>query len=588
MGYSVTQRDFIGQLQCQNKHLRAEVDAFKSGQKYLDMVARNKAETDSLRRYYERKLAEKDREIAEAHKETARVRRIFMEANEDVLKEKADTIAKMEKKLEQKQKTIDDKDGKIAQLEEIIKQLNSVNVDLRKKLNDKEEEVKKLRSRLKKNSKNSSIPTSRNGFRGKVTNGRVSSGKKPGGQIGHKGNPRPELVATSVVEVPAPEWILADPKWVPMTGDKACRTKKIAECCLSVNVTEFRSFGFKNLETQETYYPPLPGKTDNELEYGDSIKAMAFLMNNVLHVPLRKTNQFFQWASEGAMKNAPSIAWINGLTKEFAAKTETEREEMFNRLMTGEVLYTDQTTVRINGILKNITVSTDKENVMYFVKDHKGFEGYNDTPAELFEGILVHDGDKTLLHYGSEHQLCNSHEIRYCQGAKEDEPNKTWAGKMQSLLREGIYLRNQREDHKVPEETVQDIERRFDEIIKIADREFEAEPPTANREPYNTYQRIKNGKAYLLFYLRHPEVDPTNNVAERCGRAFKGKLNVSGTFRSGKDGRSEEANASAQYFCDTLGVVETAKNQGKNLYEYAKEVFGRDSFPKAAAEEVPA
>ena len=87
MGYSAAQRDFIGQLQCQNKHLRAEVDAFKSGQKYLDMAASHRAEIDALRRDYERRLAQKNREIAQAHKETARVRRSFMEANEDVLKE---------------------------------------------------------------------------------------------------------------------------------------------------------------------------------------------------------------------------------------------------------------------------------------------------------------------------------------------------------------------------------------------------------------------------------------------------------------------------------------------------------------------
>lgn len=581
MGYSAAQRDFIGQLQCQNKRLRDEVDAFKSGQKYLAMAASHKAEIDALRRDYERRLAQKDREIAQAHKETARVRRIFMEANEDVLKEKDDAIAKMEKQLEQK-------DEMIAQKEEKIRKLNSEKVDLQKQLNDKEEEVKKLRSRIKKNSQNSSIPTSKNGFRGKVRNGRIPSGKKPGGQIGHKGNPRPNLIATNVVEIPVPEEILADPKWVPITGDKAFKSKKIAECCLSVNVTEFRSYGYKNLETGETFYPPLPGKTDNELEYGDSVKALAFLMNNVLHVPVRKTNAFFQWASEGAMMNAPSIAWINGLTKEFAAKTESEREEMFDKLMTGDVLYADQTTTRINGILKNVTVCTDKTSVLYFVKDHKGHEGYEGTPVELFEGTLVHDGDKTLLHYGSEHQLCNSHEIRYCQAAKEDEPNKTWAGQMQSLLREGIHLRNQSEDHTVPEDTVVDIENRFDKIIEVAEKEYKAEPPGLNREPYNTYQRIKNGKDYLLYYLRHPEVDPTNNVSERCGRAFKSKLNVSGTFRSGKEGRTEDANVSAQHFCEALGAVESAKNQGKNLYEYAKEVFGRDCFPKAVKEKISA
>ena len=591
MGYSVAQRDFIGQLQIQNKHMKDELEAFKTGKKYLDMVESHKAEMEKLRRYYERLLSEKDREIADAHKETAYVRRVLMEANEDVLKEKDKAEARFQREAAKMKEALEEKDRKIEQLIDKNRELESKNVDAQKKINDQAEKINKLNSRIKKNSKNSSIPTSKTPFRGKVTNGREPSGKRPGGQVGHEGHRRPDLKVTQVVEIPAPACILADPDWVPIIGDNAFKSKKIVECCLSVDVTEYRSFGFRNVKTKETFYPPLPGKTDLELEYGDSVKALAFVLNNVLHVPGRKTNQFFQWASEGAMGNGPSTGWINGLSKEFSTKTEKEREEMFDKLMTGDVLYTDQTTVRINGVLKNITVCTDKENVMYFVKDHKGYEGYNGTPTELFQGVLVHDGDKTLLHYGSAHQLCNGHEIRYCQAAKEDEPDKTWAGKMQSLLREGIHLYNEAEGHILSEDTIVDIEDRFDEIIKLANKEYTDNPPTLNREPYNTYLRIKEGKSHLLYYLRHPEVDPTNNVAERCGRAFKSKLNVSGTFRSGLNGRDEGANKSAQFFCDSLGPLETAKNQGRNLYEYAKEVFGRNVFPKEApeaeAEETP-
>lgn len=598
MWYSTAQCDLIGQLQQQIKHLRDELEAFRTGKKYLDMVESHKAEMKKLRKYYERILSEKEKEIADAHKETAHVRRIFMEANDDVLKDKADAEARLQREITRLNKTIEDKDQTIHTLLDIKRTLENKNVDAQKDINDRDEIIKKLRARIKKNNTNSSIPTSKTPFRGKVTNGRKPSGRKAGAQVGHEGHRRPDLEPTLIVDIPAPDWILADPDWVPLVGDKAFKSKKIAECCLSVNVTEYRSYGFYNAKKGETFYPSLPGKTDLELEYGDSIKAMAFLLNNVLNVPLKKTNLFFQWASEGALKNGPSTGWISGLSKEFAAKTQKEREEMFDKLMSGDVLYTDQTTARVNGILKNVTVCTDKESVMYFMKDHKGHAGYEGTPTELFDGILVHDGDKTLMHYGSAHQLCNSHEIRYCQAAKEYEPEKTWAEQMQSLLREGIHIRNQAVDHIVPEETVADIENRFDQIIKIADKEFSDNPPTLVRDHYNTYMRIKEGKTHLLYYLHHPEVDPTNNVAERGGRAFKGKMNVSHTFRSGLDGREEAANASAQSFCDSLGALETAKNQGKNLYEYAKEVFGRSIFPAelpeadpdatSAVEEVPA
>ena len=147
MWYSTAQCDLIGQLQQQIKHLRDELEAFRTGKKYLDMVESHKAEMKKLRKYYERILSEKEKEIADAHKETAHVRRIFMEANDDVLKDKADAEARLQREITRLNKTIEDKDQTIHTLLDSKRTLENKNVDAQKDINDRDEIIKKLRAR---------------------------------------------------------------------------------------------------------------------------------------------------------------------------------------------------------------------------------------------------------------------------------------------------------------------------------------------------------------------------------------------------------------------------------------------------------
>jgi hypothetical protein len=51
---------------------------------------------------------------------------------------------------------------------------------------------------------------------------------------------------------------------------------------------------------------------------------------------------------------------------------------------------------------------------------------------------LIHDHDRTFYNYGSEHQECLAHILRYLQSAIENEPKLTWHSKMKPLLQEII------------------------------------------------------------------------------------------------------------------------------------------------------
>lgn len=48
----------------------------------------------------------------------------------------------------------------------------------------------------------------------------------------------------------------------------------------------------------------------------------------------------------------------------------------------------------------------------------------------------------TFYNYGTDHQECNAHILRYLKDSIDNEPDRTWSTEMQTLMREMIHYRN--------------------------------------------------------------------------------------------------------------------------------------------------
>lgn len=64
----------------------------------------------------------------------------------------------------------------------------------------------------------------------------------------------------------------------------------------------------------------------------------------------------------------------------------------------------------------------------------KGHEGVKGTVAEDYQGILVHDHDITFYNYGTDHQECLAHVLRYLKDSMDNEPDRTWNKEMHVLI----------------------------------------------------------------------------------------------------------------------------------------------------------
>ena len=198
----------------------------------------------------------------------------------------------------------------------------------------------------------------------------------------------------------------------------------------------------------------------------------------------------------------------------------------------------------------------------------KGHEGVKGTPAEDYNGIIVHDHEKTFYKYGSAHQECLAHVERYLKDATENEKDKTWSGKMRSLLKEMIHYRNGLlPEEECSKEKVKEYEEKYLEILNTAKNEYEYEPPSDYyRDGFNLYKRMYEYMENHLLFLQDTRVPTTNNEAERDLRSYKRKQKQAMSFRSFE---------SIEYLCQSMSMLLMMRKKDEvNLFDSVSKIFG--------------
>ena len=119
--------------------------------------------------------------------------------------------------------------------------------------------------------------------------------------------------------------------------------------------------------------------------------------------------------------------------------------------------------------------------------------------------------------------------------------------------------------NNLTEEEILSYESLYDEILRIGEMEYQEHPPNKYYpDGKNLYLRMTKYRDNHLLFLRHPEIDYTNNLAERGLRKFKRKMKQAVTFRSAE---------SAEALCNCMSFIQTQRIQGANLFKVSCEVF---------------
>jgi hypothetical protein len=556
--------EYTSNLEYRVKSLSARLHAFESGEKYTSMKAAFKTQ-----------LSEKDRmirglraELASVRLEVTTARHNWAQVFDDLEKEHSKELRKKDLKL----KAMEERalaaerqrdDGKDKN-RDLLRELYQVKTELY------EEQGKNLKliAQINRDYENSSIPSSLKPNHKKIVNNREKTGKKPGGQPGHEGHGRRKLTPTNRIDIPAPEKYTADPDFRPT---RRTIIKQMINISVNAVVREYATPEFRNVHTGQRVHADFPEGAVNDVNYGGSVKAFAYLLNNRCNVSIEKVSEFLRELTNGELRI--STGMINGLSKEFSRKTEADQKKAFADMLLSPVMNVDFTSARVGGKNANVFVCASPLSVMYFAREHKGHEGVKGTPAADCQNILIHDHDLTFYNYGRAHQECLEHVLRCLKDSTDNEPGLRWNGFMRESIREMIHFRNRlkpdetRNPDEVNPEKVKRFEARFDEILKLAEEEYEYEPPGKYfSDGLNLSKKLRKYRDNHLLFLHDIRVPPTNNLSERLLRTFKRKQAQVMTFRSSE---------SLDMLCRCMGTVASLREHNQNLFESVAAIYDR-------------
>ena len=555
--------EYTANLQYKVKSLSHRVREFETGEKYTSMKADFKIQ-----------LAEKDKEIqnlkaelAAANSQIITVRKNWSEIFDDLEKEHAKALTKKDREIETAEKRALNAER---QRDEAKDKLRDKMIELYTALTELEDargRNLKLTAQLNRDHENSSISSSMKANRKKIQNSREKTGRNQGAQPGHKGHGRKWREPTKRIAIPTPAEYMFNPDYI-LTGKII--TRQVVNICLNVIVDEYSTPEYINVHTKRRVHAPFPEGVVNDVNYGGSIKAFAYLLNNHCNVSIANVSNFLADLTGEDLRISQGM--INNLAKEFSDKAEQEQRKLFADIQSSPTMGVDFTSVNVNGKKSQVLVCAAPVGIMFSARYAKGHKGVEGSPVEDYQGTLIHDHDRTFYKYGIAHQECLQHVLRYLLDSMNNEANLTWSKQMRKLIREMIHFRKGLpDDGKNPDEAypeqVKDFEKRFDEILDLAEKEYEYEPPTKYYvEGVNLFKRLRKYRDNHLLFLHDRRVPHTNNHSERPLRKIKRKQKQAMVFRSFE---------SLEYLCNCMSVVETIRLRDENLFEGVAAIFDR-------------
>lgn len=418
----------------------------------------------------------------------------------------------------------------------------------------------RLRSIINNDSSNTSLPPSTDQKGGKPANtynGRKKSRRKPGGQKGHKG--------TTLTKPEAEEKIRSgkcrhEIRNIGYISGREYVTKYVAGLSVCPVVTEIRIYA----DGRGKYHIPKEYRSD--VTYGPNVKALAVSLY-----------------SEGVMSNDRIAAFLNaagneelglsagsvyGFCKKLAARAQADILQLENELLNRGVVATDATTVTVNGSLNYVRNFSTENTVVYHAMQKKTIPAMKELDfLEKYAGILVHDHETALYHFGTDHAECNIHLLRYLRKNTEETGHK-WSGEMISLLCRMNKARKSIMEQGGTSFTAEETgsyEQQYYSLISAGNEENKnTSHKYAKSDEKKLLNRMEKYSHNHLLFLHDFNVLFDNNISERDLRKVKNRQKMSGGFR--KDSGHE-------MYCSILTIIETLKKRKMGILENIRKLF---------------
>lgn len=441
------------------------------------------------------------------------------------------------KKTEEQQKLIKENNKLISELNKTIKSLNELVTTLQKTIEEKNQEILRLKSKNDRDSSNSSKPSGTNGYKKVIVNRREKSDKKQGGQKGHT----PHSITNKLTKFLESGNI--EEEIIEINKNEKNRNKRyIEKVVIDIKITKTIK-RFKYYPDEDGKYS-IPKCHNQKVKYGNTIKAISVDLMNHLYNSTDGVTRFISDITNGGMTiSKGTLALWND---EMASCLESEVNNIETCLKDSYYINHDESQIKIDSEGYNVLCACNDKHTRLWIHKHK----FQDALKEIgflpsYQGIIVKDGTDLYNPFGIKRAQCIFHILRYLVPYYEEIKHKAPKKRKEflsnsnnfrnSLIKQGRLSFSQNEYENLISEYESIIDEWEKELREdINNYLFDDELCLWTRMKYDntgTSKDTKGDKQEILYFLKDFKVPSTNNAAETAQRPTKIKQKI-GKFRS--------------------------------------------------------
>ncbi len=309
----------------------------------------------------------------------------------------------------------------------------------------------------------------------------------------------------------------------------------------------------------------IPKKYLSEVIYGDTIKILAVDPYSEGNISLERIQNLISSLSDGAV--TISQGSIFHFLQQFAAMGDQSLKQIELELLKEHAVCTDATYTSMDGMRSCIRNFTSDHAVRFCPMDSKTIEAHERLGLlNLYGGVLMHDHETAIYHFGSVHAECNIHLLRYMRKNSEDTGD-AWSTDIIRLLTDANNRRKellQQQEFFSAEEAARITGEFKDLLAKGYEQNQKTQHKYAASEELALLNRLTKYQDSHLLFLHDENVKFHNNDSERDLRKCKTHQKMSGGFKK---------ESGSKLYCGIISIVETCKKKGMQVYENIGSIF---------------
>jgi len=378
--------------------------------------------------------------------------------------------------------------------------------------------IKKLEAQLAKYENAHTPPSLRRG--GKMKNFKKTGGKKPGQKKGHNGVTRPRAEPERQVAVTLDRCPHCDAELDSPFKIESKIVEEIPEP-QPVIVTEFLIAHYTCPGCQREVVATDPD-CPKEGIFGNNTIAQATVLKYEDRLPHRKIREVLK--RQYGLEISP--ATILDLTRRASDAVQSVYEEILGRIRNAEVLYVDETSIKVQGKKYWIWAFTTPAETFVVIRKSRGMKVLMEVLTRRFRGIIACDGWAPYSRFTNRIQRCWAHLLRESKDLAEKVADAAPLHK--ALMRLYQKLNDALRDDPPPETRRQLWYVARATLRRWLRREY------ASKKVGKFIGKISNGFEYWFTFILRSDVEPTNNRAERALREHVVQRKIIGTLRNEK------------------------------------------------------